>query len=109
MDGCREQSDAFIDLMVGQVPVAEYQRLQHCLATLAGMRRILMAAVTGVLLIAIGTRAAEALRVGGPRLRCACTEACWCKRPALTVFRWVTPGRWHLLGLAPEEKRSQHS
>jgi hypothetical protein len=27
VDGCREQCDAFIDLMVGQVPVAEYQPL----------------------------------------------------------------------------------
>ena len=31
-DGCREQCDAFIDLMVGQVPVAEYQPLPMLLA-----------------------------------------------------------------------------
>jgi len=78
-------------------------------ATLAGMRRIILGGIAGVLLLAIGTRAAEALRIGGPRLRCGCTEACWCKRQGLTVFRWVTPGRWHHLGLTAEEKQSLHA
>jgi hypothetical protein len=27
----------------------------------------------------------------------------------LTVFRWVTPGHWHHIGLTPEEKRSRIS
>ena len=76
------------------------------LAKLAGMRRILLGGVAGVLLLAVGTRAADALGIGGPRLRCGCTETCWCKRPGLTVFRWVTPGRWHHIGLTAEEKRS---
>ena len=75
-------------------------------AKLARMRRILLGAVAGVLLLAVGTRAADALGIGGPRLRCGCTETCWCKRPGLTVFRWVTPGRWHHIGLTAEEKRS---
>jgi hypothetical protein len=79
------------------------------LAKLAGMRRILLGGVAGVLLLAVGTRAADALGIGGPRLRCGCTETCWCKRPGLTVFRWVTPGRWHHIGLTAEEKRSRHS
>jgi hypothetical protein len=78
-------------------------------AKLAGMRRILLGGVAGVLLLAVGTRAADALGIGGPRLRCGCTETCWCKRPGLTVFRWVTPGRWHHIGLTAEEKRSRHS
>ena len=78
-------------------------------AKLAGMRRILLGGIAGVLLLAVGTRAADALGVGGPRLRCGCTETCWCKRPGLTVFRWVTPGRWHHIGLTAEEKRSRHS
>ncbi len=76
---------------------------------LAGMRRILLGGVAGVLLLAVGTRAADALGIGGPRLRCGCTETCWCKRPGLTFFRWVTPGRWHHIGLTAEEKRSRHS
>jgi hypothetical protein len=72
------------------------------------MRRILLGGVAGVLLLAVGTRAADALGIGGPRLRCGCTETCWCKRPDLTIFRWVTPGRWHHIGLSAEEKQSRH-
>jgi len=59
------------------------------------MRRILLGAVAAVLLLAVGTRAADALGVGGIRLR--------------SVFRWVTPGRWHDIGLTAEEKQSHHS
>ena len=76
---------------------------------LAGMRRILLGAVAAVLLLAVGTRAADALGAGGVRLRCGCVEMCWCKRPGLTVFRWVTPGHWHHIGLTAEEKQSRHS
>ena len=76
---------------------------------LALMRRILLGAVAGVLLLAVGTRAADALGVGGDRLRCGCVETCWCKRPGLTVFRWVTRGRWHPIGLTAEEKQSRDS
>lgn len=78
-------------------------------ARLALVRRILLGAVAVVLLLAVGTRAADALGVGGVRLRCGCVETCWCKRPGLTVFRWVTPGRWHHIGLTAEEKQSRHS
>lgn len=73
------------------------------------MRRLVMSGIAGLVLLAIGTRAAEALRLGGPRLRCGCTDACWCKLPGLTVFRWVTPGSWHHLGLTPDEKQFLHS
>ena len=78
-------------------------------AKLPLMRRILLGAVAAALLLAVGTRAADALGVGGVRLRCGCVETCWCKRPGLTVFRWVTPGRWHHIGLTAEEKQSRHS
>ena len=77
------------------------------ISTLAAMRRILFAGVVGFLLLAVGTRVADALRIGGPRLRCGCVETCWCKRPGLTLFRWVTPGRWHHIGLTAEEKQSR--
>ena len=30
-------------------------------------------------------------------------------RPGLTVFRWVTPGRWHHSRLTADDKRSYHS
>ena len=78
-------------------------------AKLPLMRRILLGTAVAVLLLAVGTRAADALGVGGVRLRCGCVETCWCKRPGLTVFRWVTPGRWHHIGLTAEEKQSRHS
>jgi hypothetical protein len=57
------------------------------------------------LLLAIGTWAAEALGLGASRLRCACESSCWCKRPGLALFRWVTPGRLHHIGLTPDQKR----
>ena len=58
------------------------------------------------LLVAISTRAADALGVGGGRLSCGCEESCWCRRPGLTVFRWATPRRLHHIELTPEEERS---
>ena len=73
------------------------------------MRKILAGSAVAFLLLAAGTRAADALHLGGPRLRCGCVEACWCKRPGLTVFRWVTPGRWHHLGPSAQEKRTQNA
>jgi len=78
-------------------------------AKLPRMRRILLGGVAGALLLAAGTRAADALGIGRVRLRCGCTETCWCKRPGLTVFRWVTPGGWHHIDLTAEEKQSRHS
>jgi hypothetical protein len=70
-----------------------------------GMRRIIVRGAMLFLLVAVSTRVADALGVGGRRLHCACNESCWCKRPGLTLFRWVTPGRWHQIRLAPQENR----
>ena len=83
--------------------------LCHGVARLPLMRRILLGAFAAVLLLAVGTRAADALGVGGVRLRCGCVETCWCKRQGLTVFRWVTPRRWHHIGLTADEKQSRQS
>ena len=69
------------------------------------MRKMLLTALAVYLLLAVGTWAAEAAGLGGPRLRCACEGSCWCQRPGLALFRWVTPGRWHRIGLTPDEKR----
>jgi hypothetical protein len=70
------------------------------------MRRKLVILVGLYLLLAGGTWAAEALGLGGTRFRCACEGSCWCKQPGLALFRWVTPGRWHRIGLGPDEKRA---
>ena len=69
------------------------------------MRRIVVRGVVLLLSIAVSTRIADALGVGGCRLRCACNESCWCKSPGLTALRWVTPRRWHHIDLTAEEKR----
>ena len=73
--------------------------------TIGNMRRKLIMLVGLYLLVAGGTWAAEALGLGGSRLRCGCESSCWCKQPGLALFRWVTPGRWHHLGFSAEEKR----
>lgn len=73
------------------------------------MGPIISRAVLSLAFVAGATRAADALRIGGNRLRCGCDSSCWCKRPTLTAFRWVVPGRWHRVGLTPEEKRSYAS
>jgi len=100
---------ATVSLRMCAAPLLDLALAVVEVAKLAPMRRILLTAVAAVLLLAVGTRAADALGVGGDRLRCGCVETCWCKRPGLTVFRWVTPGRWHHIGLTAEEKQSRHS
>ena len=100
---------ATVSLRMCAAPLLDLALAVVEVAKLAPMRRILLTAVAAVLLLAAGTRAADALGVGGVRLRCGCVETCWCKRPRLTVFRWVTPGRWHHIGLTAEEKQSRHS
>ena len=68
------------------------------------MLRRLLILLGFYLLLAAGTWAAEMLALGGSRLRCGCVDTCWCKRPGLALFRWVTPGRWHQIGLSPKDK-----
>ena len=53
------------------------------------MRRVLLLVVGGHVLVAAGNRVAEHL---GAR-RCGCARDCWCKRPGLSLFRWVFPWR----------------
>ena len=59
------------------------------------LRTIVLGVVGLYLFVAIANRAAEA---AGMR-RCDCADTCWCKRPGLSIFRWVTPrNRHHLPG-----------
>lgn len=37
------------------------------------------------------------------RIRCGCAVDCWCRRPGLSLFRWVFPW-WHRTAHTPEEK-----
>jgi hypothetical protein len=68
------------------------------------VRRSLLAVAGLFLLSAVVTRVAEAAGANRVRLRCGCEPDCWCKRPSLTLFRWVTPRRAHHL-LTPADKR----
>ena len=52
------------------------------------------------LMMAVGRRVAEAR---GAR-RCGCPDHCWCKRPVLSIFRWVFPFRH--AGREPHEKEA---
>ena len=51
------------------------------------MKRIILIALGLYLLIAVANKAAEAAGA----MTCGCADDCWCKRPGLSVFRWVFP------------------
>ena len=54
------------------------------------MRRVILSLVIGYVILALVGRATEA---AGLRT-CGCDSDCWCKRPGLSLFRWVFP-RFH--------------
>jgi len=59
------------------------------------VRRPLRLLILGILLA--GSVGLGLERAGVERFQCACLPNCWCKRPGLNLFRWITPGRWHSL------------
>ena len=65
------------------------------------MKRILFAVVGLYILAVIATTLAE---VGGLGRQCGCEPECWCKRPGLRLFRWVTPKSMHHV-LTPADKQ----
>ena len=69
------------------------------------MLRVIRLAILGVLIVGGVTLAAE--RAGVARFRCACSAECWCKRPGLNLFRWITPARWHSIALEPTPSPAQ--
>jgi hypothetical protein len=54
------------------------------------MRRLIFLLLRLYLLAAIATRVAEA---SGLWRQCGCSPDCWCKKPGLSLFRWVVPMR----------------
>lgn len=56
------------------------------------MRRLVIAVALGYMILALATRAKEAAGL----LTCECYPDCWCKRPELSLFRWVFPRFHHL-------------
>jgi hypothetical protein len=51
------------------------------------MRRLVVSLLSVYLLAAIIGRVAETQG----RILCGCEPDCWCKKPVLSVFRWVFP------------------
>jgi hypothetical protein len=54
-------------------------------------KRVLVAAGSTYLLFAVIGRFVE----GMGAVECECAADCWCKRPALSLFRWVLPYGHH--------------
>ena len=65
------------------------------------VKRVVLSLALGYLVLALIGRAREAAGVS----TCECYPDCWCKKPGLSVFRWVFPrfhrGPW----LESEERR----
>lgn len=68
------------------------------------MKRVVSAVLGVYLLVALGNRLAE--RMGA--MRCGCADECWCRRPGLSLFRWVFPW-WHRSSHTAEEKAEHDS
>ena len=56
------------------------------------MRRLVRLAVPAYLGAAVMGRVMESRGA----VRCPCADDCWCKRPGLSLFRWVFPFRHSL-------------
>ena len=65
------------------------------------MKRLAAASVLGYVTLALYFRAREAAGL----LTCDCYRDCWCRKPGLSIFRWVFPRYHHNPGLTGEEKR----
>lgn len=55
------------------------------------MKRFAFSVLAGYVLIAAGNKIAEAAGA----MTCGCAEDCWCRRPGLSLFRWVFPWGHH--------------
>lgn len=53
------------------------------------MKRAMIALAGLYLLFAVIGRFVE----GMGAVECGCSDECWCKRPVLSIFRWVFPWR----------------
>ena len=67
------------------------------------MKRLLLLVLGGYLLVAVGNKVAEAAGM----MTCGCADGCWCKRPSLSMFRWVFPWRHHSTHTADEKAELQ--
>jgi hypothetical protein len=63
------------------------------------MKRIVIRALSLYVLFAVIGRFVEGLGA----VECGCKPDCWCKRPGLSLFRWVFPRR-HQMWTAEEKE-----
>jgi hypothetical protein len=56
-------------------------------------------------ILGLVTRAME----GAGRITCECYEDCWCKRPGLSIYRWVFPRFHHLRPCEDAEGSAEES
>jgi hypothetical protein len=56
------------------------------------MKRVVVRALSLYLLFAMIGRFVEEMGAA----ECGCKPDCWCKRPGLSLFRWVFPARHHM-------------
>ena len=68
------------------------------------MRRMVGLVVGAYLLVALANRIAE--RMGA--MTCGCADDCWCRRPGLSLFRWVFPWRHRSAHTADQNRFDDH-
>jgi hypothetical protein len=69
------------------------------------VKRIVLRVLALYLLFALIGRFIEEMGA----VECGCKPECWCKRPGLSLFRWVMPGHYHHLWTAEERKLSERN
>jgi len=65
------------------------------------MKNVLLSFVLGYVMLALIWRAKEAAGM----ITCGCYPDCWCKKPGLSLFRWVFPRFHHNPGLEEWKKQ----
>ena len=65
------------------------------------MKKVLLSLVLGYVVLGLIGRAKEAAGV----MTCGCYPDCWCRKPGLSLFRWVFPRYHHNPELEAWKKR----
>lgn len=65
------------------------------------MKKLIAVLLLGYVALAMYYRAREAAGL----LTCDCYPDCWCRKPGLSVFRWVFPRYHHNPGIEEWKKR----
>lgn len=65
------------------------------------MKKLVLSLALGYLVLALMSRAREAAGF----MTCDCYPDCWCRRPSLSLFRWVFPRYHHNPGIEAWKKK----